>query len=81
MLAQLICRPSCLQVPSLALLFIRVVNNVNKRTELKPRFWEAFKPEGGSESHPYRQKVSVAQTATRPDASLADAKVTLQSAA
>ena len=79
--AQLICRPSCLQVPSLAPLFIRVVNNVNKRTEVKPSFWDAFKPEGSSESHPYRQKVGVAQVALRPDARLADAKVSLQSAA
>ena len=44
-------------------LTIRVINNVSKRMEVKPRFHEAFQKEGCPDAFPYRQKVP---TATAP---------------
>ncbi|KAL0048475.1 hypothetical protein WJX82_004140 [Trebouxia sp. C0006] len=38
-------------------LTIRVINNVSKRMEVKPRFHEAFQKEGCPDAFPYRQKV------------------------
>ena len=38
-------------------LTIRVINNVSKRMEVKPRFHEAFQKEGCPDAYPYRQKV------------------------
>lgn len=38
-------------------LTIRVINNVSKRMEVKPRFYDAFKQEGCPDAYPYRQKV------------------------
>lgn len=38
-------------------LTIRVINNVSKRMEAKPRFHEAFQKEGCPDAFPYRQKV------------------------
>ena len=39
-------------------LTIRVINNVSKRMEVKPRFYDAFKQEGCPDAYPYRQKVT-----------------------
>ena len=38
-------------------LVVRVINNVNKKMEVKPKFLEAFRNEGFPDSFPYRQKV------------------------
>ena len=46
-----------LQVPTAEGLTIRVINNVSKRMEVKPRFYDAFKQEGCPDAYPYRQKV------------------------
>lgn len=46
------------QVPSAdGTLIVRVINNVSKRMETKPRFYEAFQKEGCPDAFPYRQKV------------------------
>lgn len=42
-------------------LTIRVINNVSKRMEVKPRFHEAFQKEGCPDAFPYRQKVPTAK--------------------
>ena len=36
---------------------MRVVNNINKKMEVKPRFLENFRNEGFADSFPYKQKV------------------------
>ena len=46
-----------LQVETAQGLTIRVINNVSKRMEAKPRFHEAFQKEGCPDAFPYRQKV------------------------
>lgn len=46
-----------LQVVTAEGLTIRVINNVSKRMEVKPRFHEAFQKEGCPDAFPYRQKV------------------------
>ena len=43
-------------------LTIRVINNVSKRMEVKPRFHEAFQKEGCPDAFPYRQKVPTAKS-------------------
>ena len=48
-----------LQVETAQGLTIRVINNVSKRMEVKPRFHEAFQKEGCPDAFPYRQKVSL----------------------
>ncbi len=45
------------QVETAQGLTIRVINNVSKRMEAKPRFHEAFQKEGCPDAFPYRQKV------------------------
>lgn len=49
------CSPQ--QVVTAQGLTIRVINNVSKRMEAKPRFYEAFRKEGCPDAFPYRQKV------------------------
>lgn len=46
------------EVPAVPPLTVRVVNNVMKKCEVKPKFYDAFKGEGYPEAFPYRQKVS-----------------------
>lgn len=46
-----------LQIQTAEGLTIRVINNVSKRMEVKPRFHEAFQKEGCPDAFPYRQKV------------------------
>ena len=46
-----------LQVPAAEGLTVRVVNNINKKMEVKPRFLENFRNEGFADSFPYKQKV------------------------
>ena len=49
-----------MQVPSAdGTLIVRVINNVSKRMETKPRFYEAFQKEGCPDAFPYRQKVTL----------------------
>lgn len=36
---------------------MRVVNNIAKKMEVKPRFLETFRNEGYPDSFPYKQKV------------------------
>ena len=38
-------------------LTLRVINNVNKRMEVKPKFYDAFKSEGFPSEFSYTQKV------------------------
>ena len=38
-------------------LTLRVINNVNKRMEVKPKFYDAFKGEGFPSEFSYTQKV------------------------
>ena len=39
-------------------LTVRVINNINRRLEVKPKFLETFRNEGYPEQFPYKQKVS-----------------------
>ena len=45
------------QVPEVTGLTLRVINNVNKRMEVKPKFYDAFKGEGFPSEFSYTQKV------------------------
>ena len=47
----------CLQVPQATGLTIRVINNVVKKMDVKPRFYEAFRKDGYPATFEYRQKV------------------------
>ena len=53
-----------LQVPAAEGLTVRVVNNINKKMEVKPRFLENFRNEGFADSFPYKQKVPHPSPAT-----------------
>lgn len=44
-------------MPTVEGLTVRVINNVKKRTEVKPRFAEAFQHENIASEYPYTQKV------------------------
>ena len=48
------------QVPTVEGLCVRVINNVRKKTEVKPKFAEAFQHESYPSEFPYRQKVLAA---------------------
>lgn len=45
------------QIPAPEGLTVRVINNISKKAEVKPRFYEAFKNEGYPEAFPFDQKV------------------------
>ena len=45
------------QVPAATGLTIRVINNVTKKMDVKPKFYEAFKKDGYPASFEFRQKV------------------------
>lgn len=47
----------CMQVPAATGLTIRVINNVVKKMDVKPKFSDAFRKDGYSTSFEYRQKV------------------------
>ena len=63
-------QPSCvLQVETAKGLTIRVINNVSKRMEAKPKFHDSFQKEGCPDAFPYRQKVllpALTDTIPRP---------------
>lgn len=45
-------------MPTVDGLTVRVVNNISKKMEVKPRFLETFKNEGYPDTFPYKQKVT-----------------------
>ncbi|KAK9824572.1 hypothetical protein WJX72_011411 [[Myrmecia] bisecta] len=47
------------QVETVDNLVVRVINNVSKKMEVKPKFFESFRNDGYPEAFPYRQKVIV----------------------
>ena len=49
------------QVPTATGLTIRVINNVTKKMDVKPKFYEAFKKDGYPASFEFRQKVTFAR--------------------
>ena len=46
-------------------LTVRVINNINRKLEVKPKFLETFRNEGYPEQFPYKQKVSTCEAASK----------------
>lgn len=49
-----------LQVPTATGLTVRVINNVVKKMDVKPRFYDAFRKDGCSGTNQFKQKVHTA---------------------
>ena len=54
------CQKIVVQVPTVEGLCVRVINNVRKKTDVRPKFAEAFQHENHPSTFPYTQKVRAA---------------------
>lgn len=53
----MICLWYALQVPTATGLTVRVINNVVKKMDVKPRFYDAFRKDGYQGTFQFKQKV------------------------